>query len=369
MSGKKNVLAAVINDVSTDQRLDRTCTYLTQKNFEVTAYGRLLPSTFLIKKDYTVIHKKHWFNKGFLFYAEYNLKLLYYLLRKKKYDYVLANDLDTLPACFLACKIKKTELIFDSHEYFTETPEVQGRSFVKKFWKSLEGLLLPRLKKGYTVSPKIAQVYHELYGVHFGVVRNLPYLKKSKALDQHPVNFPTANKVVLYQGKLTKHRGLNYMIDALHYLKVIDLVIIGHGKEAQNLKNYVRKKGLKSRVHFLGRIPADQLHNYTQLADLGIVLEEPVGESFQFALPNKLFDYIHGELPIVASPLFEIKKVVEKYKVGVFISNHEPRHIAEVITNLLNNEQLLLEIKTNQKLAKEQLCWEKESKLLDQYFS
>ena len=369
MSGIKTVLAAVINDVSTDQRLGRTCTYLTQKNLGVTAYGRLLPSSFHVKKNYAIIHKKHWFNKGFLFYAEYNVRLLFYLLFSKKYDYVLANDLDTLPACFLACKIKKIELIFDSHEYFTETPEVQGRTLVKKFWKSLEGFLLPRLKKAYTVSPKIAQTYHELYGAHFGVVRNLPYLKKNQAHGQQHVNFPTTNKVVLYQGKLTKHRGLNYMIDALQHLKAIDLVIIGHGKEAQNLKNYVRQKGLKSRVHFLGRIPANQLHNYTQLADLGIVLEEPVGESFQYALPNKLFDYIHGELPIVASPLFEIKKVVEEFKVGVLISNHEPQHIAEVITNLLNNAQLLLEIKTNQKLAKEQLCWEKESKLLDQYFS
>lgn len=368
MKHKKTVLAAVINDVSTDQRLHRTCNYLTEKGFAITAYGRDLPETFSVKRSYKIIHKKHWFNSTFLFYIEYNLRLFLFILFNKKYNYILSNDLDTLSACFMAGKIKKSELVFDSHEYFTETPEVQGRVFIQNCWKLLERYLIPRLKKAYTVSPKIAESYFKKYKIKFAVIRNVPILKNKELVDC-PVSFPTQNKIMLYQGKLTKNRGLKAVIESLKYLKKIDLVVIGHGKEEQNLKNFVKQQKMNKRVHFLGRIGYEKLHNYTKQADLGILLEEPVGESFQYSLPNKLFDYIHSELPFIAYPLTEVEKIVNKYRVGVLVDNHNPNHIAEKIETLLANRDLLKKIKANQKQAKEELCWEKESKLLDNYFT
>lgn len=366
MTQKKNIFVAVTNDISTDQRVHKVASYLLEKNFNVLVYGRVLPNTFFVKRPYKIQRMKHWFHHNFLFYAEYNvrlfLKLLFY-----KCDYILANDLDTLPACFFASKFKKTTLVYDSHELFSEVPELQNSKFVRRFWRSLESFFLPRLQKSYTVSQSIADFYNTKYKSNMGVVRNVPFLqKKTIKVD---AKFPTNHKTILYQGVLNPGRGIKPMIKALKYLKDVDLIIIGYGKVEEELKNFVKEELLVNRVHFLGRIPHNELENFTKIADLGMVLEEPLGLSFEYSLPNKLFDYIHAELPIVTGNLTEISKVIKEYKLGVSIDNYQPKTIANAVEELLNNKELYKEIKNNQQKVKEQFCWEQEKQLLDNYFN
>ena len=364
---KKTILVAVINDVSSDQRIHKTATYLVKKGFNVIVRGRKLPNTFEVNRSYKIIHKKHWFNSKFLFYAEYNLRLFFFLICYKS-NYILSNDLDTLPACFLASKIKRNKLVYDSHEYFTETPELEKRGFVKSIWLIIEKLLVPRLKNAYTVSESIAKIYTKKYKTPFGIIRNVP-IQNASSYVKKSVSFPTNNKTLLYQGKLTKNRGLYQVIEALHYIKNVDLIIIGHGKEKHLLHKFVINKNLEKRVHFLGRIPYEELHNYTKKANLGLLLEEPVGDSFKYALPNKLFDYIICELPFIAYPLKEVERIVLKHKVGILIENHNPEHLAKKINEIIFDKKALLSIKNNQRKIKSEFSWEKESKLLDHYFS
>jgi len=363
---KKKIFVALTNDVSTDQRVHKVCEYLISKNFDVLVYGRVLPNTFEVDRPYQIKRVKHWFHNNFLFYAEYNIRLLVTLLFYKC-DYILANDLDTLTACFIADKFKKTELVYDSHELFSEGPELQGRKFVQGFWRVLESWFLPRLKKAYTVSQSIADFYNKKHQTKMGVIRNVPVLNRK--VTAVTAKFPTTNKTVLYQGVLNPGRGIKPMIKALHLLGCVDLIIIGYGKVEEELVNFAKAEGLKERVHFLGRIPHEELPNYTKLADVGMVLEEPLGLSFEYSLPNKLFDYIHAELPIVSGDLTEIKKIIEKHKVGLVVEDYSPKTIAEAIHKLLHDSELYNEIKSNQQKTKNQLCWEQEKKLLNAYFN
>lgn len=365
MAEKKKVFVAVTNDVSTDYRVHKVCNYLLTKNFSITVYGRTLPNTIHVDRAYKIIRKKHLFNHNFWFYAEYNIRLFFFLIFRK-YDYILANDLDTLPACFFASKLTNTELVYDSHELFSEGPELQGRKFVQGFWRKLEDFFLPRIAKSYTVSDSIASFYDKKYQNNMGVIRNVPLMEDS--FIQEEVAFPTNRKTILYQGVLNPGRGLKPMIKALHFIKDLDLIIIGYGKVAEELKDVVSHEKMNDRVHFLGRISREKLANYTKLATLGMVLEEPLGKSFEYSLPNKLFDYIHAELPIVAGNLPEISKIINTYKVGVQVDNYSPEKIAEKIKEVLSNPKLISEIKENQKKAKEILSWEKECLKLETYF-
>jgi glycosyltransferase involved in cell wall biosynthesis len=361
----KKIFVAVTNDISTDYRVHKICNYLINKGYEIVVYGRVLPNTITVKRAYKIVRKKHIFNNNFLFYAEFNIRLFFYLIFRK-FDYVLSNDLDTLPACFFGSKIKNTNLVYDSHELFSEGPELQGRKFVQGFWRSLEDFFLPKVKNAYTVSQSIVEFYDSKYQNKMGVIRNIPLKKDILEIDE--VAFPTTKKTILYQGVLNPGRGLKPMIKALKFINDLDLIIIGYGKVEQDLKSFVAQEKMKDRVHFLGRVSRDKLFNYTKKATLGMVLEEPLGLSFQYSLPNKLFDYIHAEIPIVAGNLPEITRIINKYKVGVLVDNYEPKTIAKAINNLLKDEVLLSEIKKNQQKSKDILCWEKESKKLDNYF-
>jgi glycosyltransferase involved in cell wall biosynthesis len=361
----KKIFVAVTNDISTDYRVHKICNYLISKKYDVVVYGRILSNTINVKRDYKIIRKKHIFNNNFLFYAEFNIRLFFYLIFRK-FDYILSNDLDTLPACFFASRIKSTDLVYDSHELFSEGPELQGRKFVQGFWRKLEDFFLPKVKKAYTVSQSIVEFYDDKYHNKMGLIRNIPL--KNDILEADEVFFPTTKRTILYQGVLNPGRGLKPMIKALKFIEDLDLIIIGYGKVEEELKAFVLEEKMNERVHFLGRISRDKLFNYTKKATLGMVLEEPLGLSFTYSLPNKLFDYIHAEIPIIAGNLPEITRIIKEHKVGVIIDDYSPEKITLAIKNLLNDEALLSEIKENQQKAKEILCWEKESEKLDNYF-
>ena len=362
---KKKILVAVTNDVFTDQRIHKVCDYLISKKFDVLVYSRVLSDSFLVDREYKIKRTKHIFNNNFLFYAEYNIKLFLHLLFRK-YNYILSNDLDTLVACFFGSKIKSATLVYDSHELFSEVPELQGRKFVQSFWRGLENYFLPKIKNSYTVSKSISNFYNKKYKNNMGVIRNLPFLNRK--ITEEEVYFPTKNKVVLYQGLLNPGRGIEPMIKALQFLNKVDLVIIGCGKVEGELKEFVKKESMQNRVHFLGRIAYDKLPNYTKIADVGMILEEPLGKSFEFSLPNKLFDYIHAELPIISGDLPEISRIVRQYKVGEIVENTSPEKIAKTVERLLKNTDLRDQIIANQQKAKGDLCWEKERVKLDSYF-
>ena len=195
----KKIFVAVTNDISTDYRVHKICNYLINKGHEIVVYGRVLPNTITVKRAYKIVRKKHIFNNNFLFYAEFNIRLFFYLIFRK-FDYVLSNDLDTLPACFFGSKIKNTNLVYDSHELFSEGPELQGRKFVQGFWRSLEDFFLPKVKNAYTVSQSIVEFYDSKYQNKMGVIRNIPLKKDILEIDE--VAFPTTKKTILYQGVL-----------------------------------------------------------------------------------------------------------------------------------------------------------------------
>jgi len=361
----KKIFVAVTNDISTDYRVHKICSYLVETGFEVLVYGRVLPNTIAVNRAYKIIRKKHFFNTNFLFYAEYNIRLFFYVLFKK-YNCIISNDLDTLPGCFFISKLKNIDLVFDSHELFSEGPELQGRKFVQNFWRKLEGFFLPKVKKSFTVSQSIADFYDKKYQNKMGVIRNIP--PKNSTFLLKNVHFPTHKQTILYQGVLNPGRGIKPMISALKYIENLDLVIIGYGKVEQELKEFVVDEKMSDRVHFLGRIDRDVLLNYTKLATLGMVLEEPLGLSFTFSLPNKLFDFIHAGIPIVAGNMPEISRIINQYKVGVIVDDYTPKKIAEKINELLADKTLLATIKKNQQETKEILCWETEAKKLETYF-
>ena len=132
---KKKIIVCVSNDLATDQRVKKVCAFLHENNFEITLVGRKLKDSHPVSdRPYKIKRFNLWFNKGALFYANLNTRLFFYLLFHKS-DWLLANDLDTLPANYYAKKFgRKRILVYDSHEIFCEVPELQNHPKKKKIW-------------------------------------------------------------------------------------------------------------------------------------------------------------------------------------------------------------------------------------------
>lgn len=128
------------------------------------------------------------------------------------------------------------------------------------------------------------------------------------------------SEIFLYQGALSKGRGIEYLIDVFcrdEYHNLV-LVFMGYGVLQNQIQDVADKY---DRIFYKSAVSPDQVLVYTLSADYGISLIEDSSLSYRFCLPNKIFEYIMVGIPIIVSDLPEMKRVVEEYKVGVVIGS------------------------------------------------
>jgi len=348
--------------------MHKTALWLTEQGFEVELIGRKKKNS----PDLPVLPYKTKritlpFQKGVLFYAWYNLTLLFVLLFKK-YDMLLSVDLDTLLAGFVVSKLRKKRLIYDSHEYFTELPELAHRPRVKKIWHAIEKWIFPKLKYVYTVSTSIAQEYEQQYKVKVQVVRNIPQSTNIESAIPAPIpdlKKQYGNKILLYQGAVNIGRGLEEIIQAMPHLNY-QLFILGTGDIIEKLKTQVKAQNLTDKVHFLGHISLSDLPYYTQQAHIGLcLLNKNMGKSYQYALPNKLFEYMYAGVPVIATQMTEIERFLETYKTGICISENTISCIIDGIQKIETEYPLY---QSACKEASKQLTWQNEIQKIQYFF-
>ena len=358
----KKISLSVINDLVTDNRVHKVAVSLQKMGFEPVVFGRLLPESQSVDRPYPTHRMKLLFRKGPLFYFGYNFRLFFYLLKLAP-DVLVANDLDTLPANFLVSRIRRKPLIYDSHEYFTEVPELIGRPVVRAIWTWLERMFVPKVQAAYTVCESIAEVYRDLYKVDFKVVRNLPVCSQTeKQKPQEKVK--ERPKIILYQGAMNLGRGIEAVIRAMSFVDDAEFWLAGDGDITLQLQEMVYDLELDKKVKFLGRLPLHQLHEVTRQADLGISLEEDLGLNYRFALPNKLFDYIQAGVPVLVSNLPEMRRVVDHYQIGAIAETHQRKELAELLKSALFDQEKINFWKQNLSRAATELCWENEEEVL-----
>ena len=365
----KRIIACVTNDLYSDQRVDKVCNSLTSMGFEVLLVGRKYAnSPALSERKYKTDRMRLLFRKKAIFYAEFNIRLFFYLLFRKC-DIIISNDLDTLLPCFLVSRLKRKKIVYDSHEYFCGVPEIMGRPFVQKTWQTIERFCFPKLNDVITVNQSIADLYDQEYPSrknHVNVVRNVPLKSKPPVTESRAsLGMPEDKKVLLLQGAgINVDRGAEELVEAMNHVENAVLFIVGSGDAVPGLKKKVVEENLQEKVHFIDRQPFAKLFNYTYWADIGFSLDKDTNINYRYSLPNKIFDYIRGETPVIVSDLPEIAKVVKENEVGIVVPDHHPLTIANAIKQLMEDEELLQRLKRNTIAAAEKYCWENEESVL-----
>ena len=365
------VVLSVTNDLYTDPRVDKVCNFLTRNGFDVTLVGRRYKdSAALAPRAYKMHRMRLLFRKGAFFYAEYNIRLFFYLLFHH-FDLFVANDLDTLLPNFLISKLKRKRLVYDSHEYFCGELSIADRPFVKHVWQSIEKFCFPKLKDVITVSQSIVEQYEKEYGIRPHLVRNIPpKATPPVTASRSSLQIPEDKTIIILQGNgINEGRGGKELVEAMPLVdeKAV-LLIVGNGTMIPQLKERVKELYLVNRVSFVPRVTPEMLFNYTYLSDIGIALDRDLSPNLRFSLPNKLFEYIKAGTPIVASNLIERARIIRQYKVGMIVEDFQPQSVAEVINKLVNDKQLYDEMKANCQVAAKELCWENEEKVLEKIY-
>lgn len=360
------VLVSVTNDLNNDQRVHKVCLTLQDQGLEVLLIGRLLPDSRPIHRSYRTHRMRLFFRRGPLFYAEYNLRLFFFLIRQRM-DILHSNDLDTLLPNFLVSRIRRTPLVYDTHEYFTGVPELRHRPLVRRIWRQIEAGILPRLEYIFTVNSSIAQLYAKDYGISARVLRNVP-LRLSPGIEpksRADIGIPEDAFLLVNQGTgINLDRGMEELFGALEKLpSEVHLLLIGKGDVIPSLKQRAQESSkLGRRVHFIPPLPYEEMMRHTMCCDLGLSLDKDTNINYRFSLPNKVFDYIRAGIPLLTTDLPEVGRIVRTYDVGLCIEECNEAKVEKGIMHMMSQgkERFAKALER----ASQELCWEEEVQTL-----
>lgn len=371
MSKAPRAIVSVTNDLYTDNRVHKVCLFLKEQGYDVQLVGRMRKNSVELEaRPYQTHRMKLLFDKGPFFYAAYNFRLFFYLLFRKT-DVLVSNDLDTLLANYLASKFKRNvRLVYDSHEFFTEVPELIHRPKVQKAWLSIERWIFPKLKSVYTVNSSIAEKYAALYHKEVKVVRNISPRWNPEVLPSKSVlGIPEDKFILILQGAgINIQRGAEEAVEAMRSIDDAVLLIVGDGDVLPELKKNVNHYDLQKKVLFFGKRPYVEMMSVTSHADVGLTLDKPTNLNYRFSLPNKVFDYIHAQTPIICTDLPEVSKVVKGHNVGIILPELTVESLVEEIKRLMSDKELHQQLKENCRKAAILESWEGECEVLKEIY-
>lgn len=351
------IASLVTNDLHQDQRMNRICHALQSNGYEVTLIGRKRKSSGkLDSKSFGRTRLHCFFEKGILFYAEYNIRLFFHLMTHS-YDVINANDLDTILPAIIVGRLRGKKVVYDAHEYFTEQEEVVNRPRVKAVWKWIERYSVPKVDGAYTVSKGYADLFEKEYPTKFGIVRNATVLDKNHPEPDHSVRY------ILYQGAVNYGRGLEQVIDAMQNVDC-QLYICGAGDILNQLKEQTTKLGLTDKVKFWGFIEPAELKVFTRNATIGLTLFAKDGLSHWHSLANRFFDYMHAGVPQLAMEYPEYISFQKEHEIALLVKDIQPSTLSKALNELLTNHELYQRLHDEAVVARETANWQAQEKSL-----
>ncbi len=354
----KKIVFSVTNDIVQDRRMIRICNTLQNAGYDVTLVGRLLQNSRPLKEFSFKTHRiKCIYNKGPKFYAEYNIRLYYYL-KKLKADIYGAVDYDTLKAVTRAAGSRGKKVIFDAHEWFEEVPELEGRDKVKRYWQKIARKGIEKTNLRYTVSQGIAKKLGELYGKSFEVIHNCPPLR-----EKEPGS--VREELIVYVGVLNKGRGLAELIKTMPQINA-KLWLVGEGDIREELWRLATDENVLDKVIFKGFVPPEELEEILLRARVGVNLLDGSSLSYKYSLANKFFDYVHAGLPQVFMDFPEYQSFYKQHRVGAGIYDLKSTSIAYAINHLIEDRNYWFNIHCSCLEARKEWSWQREeTKLLN----
>lgn len=286
---------------------------------------------------------------------------------KENADYFHAHDLSGLMIGFFPALLKRKTLLYDSHELWANATLPGIFSIFSFLFGLIEKVLLFKVKKVITVNESLAKILRKRYGKETLVLYNFPKKTKPKKVRPFAELFP-GKKLIIYIGGFTRGRALKQIVGAGRYLdNNFRILLIGYGVLEKDLRKEIEKENLTEKVILHSAIPFGQIVPRIRGSELGLCLIEQVSVSYYLSTPNKLFQYISAQVPILGSPFPEIKRIIGKEGIGETVSSFSPEVIAKKIKEM-SAKVRQNKYHSNLKKLEQKYVWEtEEQKLLDFY--
>ncbi len=338
-------------------------------------------SNLIIKKVKVPKIYKHYFylKRIYLFFKKFLILKKHILFINP--DVISSHDLLAFLISFFSYffSFKKPIFIYDSHEF--ELGRNKKRSFLSKtivFF--LEKFVMKKASLTIVVNESIKNELIRIYKPTKPIIaiRNIPkYWRLNKSLKlnyrKKILNFFSSiknPKILTYHGLITNGRGIEKTLEVLLLNSHYCYLIIGQGdiEYIKHIKEKIHKMHLNKRVYFLQYQKQNILKYYLAASDLGMIISPAVSKSYYFGLPNKLFENIQAENPVLVSNYPEFMKIIIEHKVGEFVDPNDTLNIYLKSEAMFENSKKKVYYINNIKKAKKVLNWKNEKiQLLEAY--
>ena len=306
------------------------------------------------------------FIKRIIIFIEFYIKVFFKCHKSKiKPKVIHCHDVISLPISFLIKLIYKSKIIYDAHELESN---MNGLSKIEQkiifiiekiFWKYVDHFI--------TVSLSISKWYDIKLGKKdSSIIMNCPKLNTElKKIDKNYLrkrfNIGSNRDIYIYVGNLSKGRSVNILLEIFKDRNFkSDIVFLGYG----DMKDQILEISQSfSNIHLHDKVHYDEVVVILKSANFAFCLIENVSLSDYYCLPNKLFEYTHAKIPIIASKFPEMEKFINKYKIGTCIDLNY-NSLNDLILNIDNIRNL--KIKNDSDLYK--LSWEHQEKKLKKLY-
>ena len=285
-----------------------------------------------------------------------------------KADVVHAHDVNVLPTAWLVAKLSGARIIYDAHEISTSR---EGYSSFRKLVGVVERFLMPRVQGSITTTDARAKFFARAYGVERPIVlQNRPRYQvaniSTRIRDELQLEQPWP--IVVYQGGVQQGRGLERLVRVAALVPNAYFVFIGGGRLDASLRSIAAELGLEERVRFIPTVALAELPSYTASADIGVQPIENTCLNHFTTDSNKLFEYVQAGLPVVASDLPEIRRVVRTHDLGLLVRPGDTEALAVALRSLVNDVVKRQFYAGQSRHASAVLSWEaQEADLLELY--
>ena len=264
---------------------------------------------------------------------------------KLRPTHISCHNLVLLPIAWAAAKLGGSELIYVPHELEVEQTGIS--SAAKRLIAPLERVFIRNCSSVVVVCEPIAQWYRNRYLLrNVFVVRAIPEisLPASGTTDRERIRrahgVPPDALLFIYQGVLAAKRGIDELLKTFRDLDDprFHLMLMGYGEAETRIREAASQC---PRIHFQPAVAMERITLYSRAADVGIfVIGGPLSLSYQLCLPNKFFEYLYADLPVIVSEnLRHLSEVVRSHNIGwvvrtdklpEFVKSIEPSRLAAI---------------------------------------
>lgn len=348
------ILILSYSNVNSDPRVLRQIKFFKENGFEIflcaRAYTGNLPF-FQLTKPKNIIFRI--IKLGIMIFKLKKLRVLEFLYHTELdklikinpgFDFIIANDVETWPvAVELRRYQSNVKLIFDAHEHYAKqfSDRRIWRWFHEGFSKYLCEKYIPEANEFLTVCEGIAQDYEAEYKVKPTVVLNTPEFQSD--LKPNPIGHEIQ---IIHHGIANRSRKIEKMIKMMDYLDdrfFLNLILM---PVDPSYLLELKKMAEGKRIEFIEPVPTQEIPKFINQFDIGLFILEPVNFNYANALPNKFFEFIQARLAIAIGPTPEMKKIVDKEKIGIVTETFDEWEMANKLNKITQEEIFQFKMKT-----------------------